>query len=274
MKKILGIILSLMIMAQAQASISVAPTRIEINANKTKQNYITTSVDVRGSDTETVRFKAYSGYFIINDRGEFQEVSGSSPDSANISKRIRFVPSEFNVLPGKTQKLRINITNLNTLPDGESRAVLFVEDVNQKEYGVNTGMNGIGAQLIVKTRVAIPIYVDKGNFTKKAEVESFAITKEKSGLYTNLKVKSTGSTKVRYTAKVQIVQGKKLLDEYNIYGAAIASGKSYTSKYKMQTDKIKGAGEYTVRAIITYEDEKGKKQNVKTETQLNIQGEM
>ena len=44
MKKILGILIALAIGIPAYASITVSPTRIEINANKVKNNYATTAV--------------------------------------------------------------------------------------------------------------------------------------------------------------------------------------------------------------------------------------
>ena len=262
MKKFIGIILSLMITAQVHASISVAPTRLEINANKVKSNYVTTAIDVRGDDKKAMRFKAYTGYFILNDKGEFVDSDNLKGAPDDISKKVRFVPSEFNVPAGKIQKLRVNIANLNSLPEGESRAVLYIEDVNPKEYPVNTGNLGIGAQLIVKTRVAVPIYVDKGNFTKKAEIENFSLSKDKQGIYTNLKIKSTGSTRVRYTARIQVIQGKKLLEDYPIYGTAVPAGKTFEAKDKMKLENVKDAGEYTVRAVVTFTDEKGKKQNI------------
>ena len=177
MKKILGLIIAFLITTQAYASIAVAPTRIEINANKAKGNYITTAVEVRGDARTPIRFRVYPGYFTINEKAQMVQYE-KSDDAYNIAKKIRFVPSEFTVQPGKTQKLRINIAGLNSLPDGENRAILYLEDVNAKEFGVDTGMEGIGAQLIVKTRMGIPIYVDKGKFTKKADIENLNIIKD------------------------------------------------------------------------------------------------
>ena len=133
-------------------------------------------------------------------------------DPHDISSKIRFVPSEFTVPAGKSQKVRINIAKVKALPDGESRAVLFIEDVNVKEVQVPT-TSGIGAQLILKTRVGIPVYVDKGHFVKKADIESFEVVKEQKHYFTKMKIISTGNSKVRYGGKMQIIKDKKLLDE-------------------------------------------------------------
>lgn len=268
MKKILGLIIALMVTVQAHASIAVAPTRVEINANKLKTNYVTTAVEVRGDSRQPMRFRVYPGYFKITSKGEMNMEAKS--DERDISKKIRFVPSEFNVQPGKTQKVRINIANINSLPDGENRAVLYLEDVNPKEFALNTGMNGIGAQLIVKTRVGVPIYVDKGKFVKKGDIESVNIKKGKDGQYTEIKVVSTGNSKIRCTGKAQIVKEKKLLQEYKLEEFVVGDANSFVARDKIQTNKISEKGEYTLRVIITYIDENGKRQNLKQEVPISL----
>lgn len=268
MKKILGLITALMIMTQAYASIAVAPTKIEINANKLKTNYVTTAVEVRGDSKVPMRFRVYPGYFKITSAGEMNMDAKS--DEHDISKKLRFVPSEFNVQPGKTQKVRINIAGLNALPDGENRAVLYLEDVNPKEYALDTGMQGIGAQLIVKTRVGVPIYLDKGKVVKKGEIEYLNIKQGKDGQYTEMKVVSTGNSKLRCQARVQIFKDKKILQEYPLQDFVVGDNNFYVSREKVQKDKIKEKGEYTMRVVVTYTDMDGKRQNVKQETQINI----
>ena len=177
-KKILGLLIALGISIPTYASIAVSPTRVEINANKIRNNYVTAAVEVRGETSRPVRFKAYPGYFTISDEGQMI-LEESKGDIHDISKKVRFVPSEFTVPPGKTQKLRINVAGIANLPEGESRAILFLEDIQPKELNLDTP-TGIGAQLVLKTRVGIPIYVDKGKFIKKAEIEYLKDTLSKN----------------------------------------------------------------------------------------------
>ena len=68
MKKILGLLIALAIGIPAYASITVSPTRIEINANKIKNNYATTAIEVRGVQDKAIRYRAYTGYFEIDDK--------------------------------------------------------------------------------------------------------------------------------------------------------------------------------------------------------------
>lgn len=269
-KKILGLLITLMIASQAYASISVAPMRLEINANKTKGNYLSTSINVTGDKHKVMRFKVTKGYFTLNEKGELNMVEEETNDPHDISKYIKFVPSEFNVQPGKSQRIRLNIVNLNQFPDGESRAILFIEDVDPKEFNIPTGREGYGAQLVVKTRLGVPIYIDRGKVSKIGEIEYLTLHQEKDGLYTEMKINSKGNSRIRYTGKVQIIQGKKLIDEYNIDGHPVAHGKSYVAKDKVKLTKMLAKGEYTLRVTLFYEDGNGKKQHVQQETMLNI----
>lgn len=255
-------------MAQAHASIGVAPTKIEINANKIKSNYVTTAVEVRGDSRQTIRFRVYPGYFKITSTNEMNLEANS--DEFDISKKIRFVPSEFNVQPGKTQKVRVNIAGLNALPDGENRAVLYLEDVNPKEFALDTGMSGIGAQLIVKTRVGVPIYVEKGKITKKGDVESFEVKQGKDGQYTEIKVVSTGNSRIRCNGKATIYKDKKVMQEYRLAEFVVGDNNYYVARDKVVTDKITEKGEYTLRVVLTYTDGNGKKQHIQKETKINI----
>ena len=104
MKKILGLLVALCMGIPAFASVTVSPTRIEINANKIKNNYVTTAIEIKGDTTKAVRYRAYPGYFKISDKSEMIMLDGKG-DIHDISDRIRFVPSEFTVPAGKAQKV-------------------------------------------------------------------------------------------------------------------------------------------------------------------------
>ena len=271
-KKILTTTLALVMTVPVFASVAVAPTRVEINANKIKNNYITTAIEVKGDSQVPMRFKVYPGYFTIDNKGEVVMVDKATNDPHDLSKKIRFVPSEFTVAQGKNQKVRLNIANLNQLTDGESRTMLYIEDVNPKEMNIPTGNAGINAQLIVKTRVGVPVYIDKGKVTKDADIEYLNIVKEKNDYYTDMKVVSKGNSKIRYSGKVQIVQGKKLVSEYNLSEKVVGANNFYVDKQKVEMNNIKETGEYTLRTVLSFFDENGKRKNIKKETILNIQG--
>ena len=63
---------------------------------------------------------------------------------------------------------------------------------------------------------------------------------------------------------------KKLIDEFSLSGKVIADNSSYVDRQKIRTSKISLSGEYTVRAIVSYLDENGKRKSIKKEASLNI----
>lgn len=271
-KKALGLLIAIMMAIPAYASITVSPTRIEINANKVRNNYATTAVEIRGVQDKAIRYRAYTDYFEIDENAKMKNPDGKN-NPHNIASKIRFVPSEFTVPPGKSQKVRINIANIKALPDGESRAVIYFEDVEPKEMNVPNEA-GISAKLVIKTRVAVPVYVDKGNFVKKADIDVFEIVKQKDGLYTKMNVVSTGNSRVRYEGKIQIIEGKNLIDEYYIGNSVVGDNNHLTTLHKIKTDKVTKVGEYTLRLILSYTDEKDNKKIIKKDTILKITGDV
>jgi len=274
MKKVLfSLFLSLMIMTQAHASIAVSPLKIEINANKVKANYVTTAIEVKGDAKDVMRFKLYSEFFDISTKNDMIMIA-KSDSPYNIAKKIRFVPSEFTVQPGKTQKVRVNIANLKSLPDGESRAILYIEDVNTKEYNVPTGVSGIGAQMIVKTRIGVPVYIDAGKVQKIGDIENFEVKSTNKGLFYDLKIVSTGNSKIRANGKIQISQDKKLIDEQRV-AEVVTGGNNYTLIHnKIDTSKLAAGQDYTIRVCLTYQDENGKTKKMIKEITYHNQGKM
>ena len=272
MKKLLGLLIAMFMASEVFASLTVMPTRVELNANKSRTNYLSAAVEIKGDQKEIMRFKAYPAYFRINEKGELVMLDGQTAPN-DLTKKIRFVPSEFNVYPGKSQKLRINILGINTLPDGENRCVLYIEDVNPKELNLETGRKGINAQLIVKTRIGVPIYVDKGKVKKICEIENFNVSKEKGKYFVKAKLLSKGNAKIRYYSSLQIINGKKLVKEHVLSGGCVADNNYYNYKEQLDTTGVE-PGEYTVRLVIHYTDENGKKQHVAQETMMNIRNDI
>ena len=271
-KKFFGLLIAIMMAVPAYASITVSPTRIEINANKVRNNYATVAIEIRGEQDKATRYRAYTDYFEVDENAKMK-IPEDKNNSHNIASKIRFVPSEFTVPPGGAQKVRVNVANIRSLVDGESRAVIYFEDVEPKEMNVPNEM-GISAKLVIKTRVAVPVYVDKGNFIKKGDIETFEVVKQKNGLYTKLKVVSTGNSRIRYEGRIQIIDGKKLVDEYPILGSVVGDNNHLTTMHKIKTDKLTKDGEYTLRLILSYLDEKDIKKNIKKDTILKITGEI
>lgn len=254
----------------ANAALKVTPTVIELQANKVKGNYITTSFNVQGAPDETIRFKVYPSYFEITEEGKMGEIQNAT-QSNSLVNNARFIPNEFTLVNGNPQKVRLTIANLDKLPDGESRMVLFLEDVQAKEVILPYANKNVTTKLIVKTRVGIPVYVDKGRFVKCGQFDDLTIKKDKNDLYYKLKLSSSGNSKVRYMGKAQIIKNKQLVSEFPVNSNTIKSMGNLYSTEKIPLENIKECGEYTLRIVLNYQDEKGKTKNMIKETVFTVE---
>ncbi|MCQ2754522.1 MAG: hypothetical protein MJ231_05685, partial [bacterium] len=105
------------------------------------------------------------------------------------------------------------------------------------------------------------------------EIEYLNIVKEKDGKYDEMKILSKGNSKIRYNGKLQIFNGKKLLKEIPMDSKVVACGNYYIARTKIDTKDVP-FGEYSLRAVVFYDDLDGKLKTMKKETKINIQGEM
>ena len=270
MKKYL-LILCLLIFSilKTEAAIKVTPTIIEMDTKNAKSNYVTSSFNVQGGDNETIRFKIYPEYFTISPDGKMQML-GKTEAKDSLINNIKFVPSEFTLQNGRPQKVRLTITDFNKLPDGESRLVLFLEDVKPKEVILPNNYKNVSTKLLVKTRVGIPVYLDKGNITRKGDIQELNTEINENNLICTMKISSSGNSKIRYNGKAQIIKNKNLIDEFQIQKHVIGSNNFLMAQEKFPLNKIEENGEYKIRIILQYKDENQKNKNLIKESTFII----
>src|SRR5574344_1676524 len=150
----------------AQAAIKVSPSYTELDANTTKKDYISGSFGVSGGKDEVIRCKIYPVFFKYDTKGRFVELEDKGQLNSLMGK-IKFYPTEFTCANGESQKIRFTITNLKTLPSGESKVMLFLEDTHTREIVLKRANGTIGGSIAIKTRVGVPIFLDKGNYVMK-----------------------------------------------------------------------------------------------------------
>lgn len=100
---------------QVQAAVKIAPTLIELNANKSNGNYLTTSFSVQADKNETIRYKIYPEYFTITDESKMNAI-GDSDNPDNLIPHARFVPNEFTLKNGILQLVRVTFTDFINYP--------------------------------------------------------------------------------------------------------------------------------------------------------------
>lgn len=270
MRKLLNQIAVLIILLlqafPAFATVKVMPTLIELDANKTRGNYLTTSFSVQADKNETVRFKLYPEYFTITDEGKM-DAKPVSNNADNLIPRARFVPNEFTLKNGIPQTVRVTFTDLKNLPDGESRMVMFIEDVAAKEILLPNANKKLNTRLIVKTRLGIPIYVDKGCFIKAGSFDDLRVEKNNKTLVYKMNLSAIGNSKVRYHGKAQIIKDNQLIKEFSVSSSTIRANGILKGTGNLP-DNLED-GDYILKVILTYKNEKGENKNLIKETQFH-----
>lgn len=267
MKKLLMLLTMIVLtMNMADAAVKISPANIELNANKNKKDYISGSFDVSGGKDETIRFKVTQEFFEHNAQGHYVTLPDKNQPNSLIGK-VKFYPSEFTCQNGIPQKVRFTITDIKSLPSGESRIALFLEDTKTKDLIVRNANGGIGGHIIVKTRVAVPIYVNKGLVAKKGTLDSVAIKKTDDGYACEYKVSSTGNSKIKCSSLVYISQGDKLIDKFSLPVSTVEGGKTLEKVQKLDIQKaaIADGQEYKVKFIMQYQDEHNHEKTLKKE---------
>lgn len=181
--------------------------------------------------------------------------------------KVKFFPSEFTCNNGLEQKVRFTVTGVNGLPSGESRLVLFLEDVDTKEIIIKRANGQIGGRILVKTRVGVPVYVDKGIYTKKGVIDTVALKKVKDDYACEYKISSTGNSKIRYNGIAYLSQGNKLIKQFDIHGMTVEGGKYVETSQllDMPKEELKEGEEYKIKFVFKYQDEKQREKTIKKE---------
>ena len=266
-RQIAILLIFLLQVTPAFATVKVMPTLIELNANKSRGNYLTTSFSVQADKNETVRFKLYPEYFTITDEGKMDS-KPVSENADNLIPHARFVPNEFTLKNGIPQIVRVTFTDLKSLPDGESRMVMFIEDVAAKEIMLPNTNKNLNTRLIVKTRLGIPIYVDKGRVVKVGNFDNLQVEKNNKNLVYKMNLSANGNSKVRYHGKAQIIKDNQLVKEFPVNSNTIRANGIFSEKGILPENLDEG--NYIFKVILTYKNEKGENKNLIKETQFHV----
>jgi hypothetical protein len=111
-------------------------------------------INVANNGKGPLRMRIYSENFTY-ERSKGFVTTDNHPQSA--VNYLQFAPRELIVPPGITRNVRVGTTIPANLPDGEYRAAIFVEDLNEKDI-----TNSQGQQIKLQARVACVFYFSKG----------------------------------------------------------------------------------------------------------------
>ncbi len=125
-----------------------------VTVNSIRNGQSKGSITVTNNGKEPLRMRAYVENFNY-DRVKGFTITGNHDRS--IAPYLQFSPRELVIPPGVSRTIRVSVALPANLPNGEYRAVVFLEDLKERETTQS------GNKVLIKTRVASVFFIGKGN---------------------------------------------------------------------------------------------------------------
>ncbi|MDJ0675633.1 MAG: P pilus assembly protein, chaperone PapD [Calothrix sp. MO_167.B42] len=227
----------------AQAQVQVSPILIEAQANKGQARGI---IDLTNTGDKVYRARVYAQPFTYTENG-FKAVESSPND---LTPYLIFSPRELVIQPGQTRQIRMNTRLLPSMKDGEYRAVIFTESLEEIKQQA-------GKTVSIKPRFGIPVYVRRGKISSSLMVKSASFNPQNKKI--QILVSNSGNASARPQAEWTVKQGETKLGTGEISNTTvIAEGKRYILIPFPNTDKQVSAGSYQVSGNLIGSDKKTK----------------
>jgi P pilus assembly chaperone PapD len=162
----------------------------------------TVSVNVVNNGDEPLRIRAYAADWTLGQTGEMAFwPAGKVPHSAH--HLVAVAPAQFVLPPGKTQRVRLQVTVPPGTAGGEYHGMVFFETGPQRAE-----VKRRGATMLFNQRIGETIYVAVPPVRKQATVKGLAYMAPEKGQppRIGLALENTGTVHVRGTAKLTIAQ--------------------------------------------------------------------
>lgn len=179
----------------APAQMGASPLVIEEEANRGQVDAV---INVINPTNTPLRARIYSEPFTYSDRG-FETL----PSITNyLGSYLQFSPRELTVPPNTTRRVRLVARLAPNLPDGEYRAAIFTETLNEAAAGKSNLMG-------ITTRVATNIYIRKGNVIPNISVENASFNQTINQL--QLLVQNRGNASTQAKVDWSLIQGERVI---------------------------------------------------------------
>ncbi len=149
----------------ASSQVSVSPLIIEAQAKRGQAQGMITLTNTSNNPS---RVRVYAQPFTYSRDEGFQILEKSEND---LSPYLQFSPRELTIKPGQSRRVRLISRLAPSLADGEYRAVVFNETLNETKDA-----NGNNVTLVA--RIGVTFYVRKGNVSSKLTVDNASFNSE------------------------------------------------------------------------------------------------
>ncbi|MEQ8463357.1 P pilus assembly protein, chaperone PapD [Coleofasciculus sp. E1-EBD-02] len=226
----------------AQAQMSVSPLVIEAQANRGQAQAI---INVTNTSNQPFRGRVYAESFTYGDNG-FQILDSSPSD---LTPYLQFSPRELTVPPGVQRRIRLITRFPPSLPDGEYRAVVFTETLQET---TDSGGNSVA----LTARIGTTIYVRQGELSPILAVESASWNSEQDQI--QLLVENTGMASARAAVSWTLKQGETVIETGSLKptGIVAESERQFLLNYPDEGQLATGQYQLTGELIWAEDDQR------------------
>ncbi|RCJ28298.1 P pilus assembly protein, chaperone PapD [Nostoc sp. ATCC 43529] len=240
-----GLFALILFPAAAKAQMSVSPLVIEAKAERGQaQGMITIS----NTSKTPSRIRIYAEPFTYNRDTGFQTLTSSPNDLTNY---LQFSPRELTVQPGEVRRVRLISRLAPNLPDGEYRAVVFNETLNESK-------DGAGNNVTLVARIGVTFYVRKGNVSPQLAIDSASFNQQQKQI--QLLVRNSGQATVLPSLNWTLRQGQTVIKTGQVSANAVVanSDRNFLLNYPNKDQPALKPGQYQLSGELVWGEDNNK----------------
>jgi hypothetical protein len=230
----------------ARANLSISPLVVELDA---KQGQAQGTITVGNGGENPFRARSYAVPFTYDRETGFQELKTAPND---LTPYLQFSPTELAVPGADRRRLRFIGRLAPSLPEGEYRAMIFTETLDQP---LPTEVTTTGETTVTSTivpRMGVAVYVRKGKLSPKLTIDSvrFNPTVQQPQIL----VKNSGKATAIVMSEWTIKQGDRTVSAGLVSDTTvIAEGDRYINVKLSDADLAKLVpGEYQIQGNVLW----------------------
>lgn len=246
----LGLALSALLFfpSVAKAQVRVTPLVIQTEAQRGQAQGM---VSITNTSDSPSRVRVYAEPFTYQSDAGFATLPADSPN--DLTPYLQFSPRELTIEPGQTRRIRVIARLAPSLPDGEYRAAVFNETLTEQQ-------DGTGGTVILATRVAVTVYVTKGNVAPELVVNSASFDTEKKQV--RLLVRNDGLASARPGMSWRLQRGETVVKtgEIQSFSVVAENERNLSLDYRSEDEPGLSPGDYQLSGELVWSEGRNRRQ--------------
>lgn len=254
----------------AQGNLLITPRRVVFDGARRvmELNLVNTGQDTAKYNVSLIQYR-------MNEDGSFTEITVPDPDQKFADKNIRFFPRSVTLAPNEGQTVKMQVTNIDKLEQGEYRSHVYFRSVPKQEaLGVSedkSDSSSVSIKLIPIFGITIPVIIRVGQDIAKVNISELKLVElNDSTNRVSLSINREGLMSVYGDLKfTHISSSGKETPIGAINGVAVYTP-NQKRRLEMNLDKVKGVNLKEGRLKATYLSQSESKPVVFAEILINI----